>query len=101
MLGITKHGDVQGFERPNFHDMLMDMLHERCDPVPNVEVENVRVRNLPVTLVHVYPRAPGIVYSLDKDKIYVRAGATDRLARKEHLAMLFYPVDNSALSWRF
>jgi hypothetical protein len=101
LVGVTNNGDVQGFKRGDFSDMLMGLLHTRCDPVPSVQVEEVMVHERPLTLVHVYSHAPGVVYSLDKNKFFMRAGATDRLARREELALLLYPPDHDLLSRRF
>ncbi len=78
------------------------MVSNRCDPQPPITVEKVTVDGASITLVHVDARTPGVVYTLDKTKVYVRAGATDRLAHGGELAALYSrpPVESSTFPWR-
>lgn len=87
ILGIDDHGRVQGYRRVGFSDALEDMLRARCDPVPYHQVEEVLVNDVPTTLVHVGKSERPCC--LDRVKFFIRAGATDRLARREELEQLF------------
>jgi hypothetical protein len=96
VLGVSDHGEVVGFRRAGFGDVVQEMLHQRCDPIPSVEVELVELDGKPLTLLHVASGRTGTLYALDRVKFYVRAGATDRLARAEEAATRFQVADGVA-----
>ena len=87
ILGVGDHGEMVGFKRPDFEDTLHGLLRDKCDPVPSVDVEQVALNGKPLTLVHV-ASLPAGACALDRTKHYIRAGATDRLARTEEMASL-------------
>jgi hypothetical protein len=93
ILGVDDNAMPRGFRDHAFADTLTNMVHSRCSPRPSYELEDVQLDGLPLTVIRVAGRFPGVQYALDGDKFYVRVGATDRLARREDLAILFRPVE--------
>lgn len=90
ILGVTKNGVVHGFHSDDLSDKLNDMLWAKCEPVPSVQLEGMTLDGKPLTLVHVGRSATAV--SLDRDKFFIRSGATDRLARRAELTNLLCPV---------
>jgi len=86
ILGVSDHGDIVGFERLDITDVIQQVIHQKCDPIPMVKIEITAVERKPLVLIHVQRGQAGTLFSLDRQKHFVRAGATDRLARTEEIA---------------
>ncbi len=86
ILGFGHNGAPPCLLNDKFADILVDVVHNRCNLRSTYEVEQVELQGVPLTAVRVVPRLPDAQYPLDRDKLFVRAAAMDRLARHEGLA---------------
>jgi len=73
-------------EKPQ--DTITQILRSYCYPPLNVSVDEIQIRNLPVVVVTI-PEGADKPYEVKDNGVYIRAGATKRLANRYELDEMY------------
>jgi len=87
LLGVDDNGQVVGVQDPRVSDSIHDALRNLCEPAiePKIEMQSLREKTIGMIQIAEGKAKPYIL----KDKgVYVRFGATDRLASREEIINL-------------
>lgn len=87
LVGVTDEGQIVGVKMKKIHDHVEQILRSHCDPPLQAKVEVVNVSGRQVASIRV---APGVdkPYSVRDHGIYIRSGATSRIATRYELDQL-------------
>lgn len=81
LVGVDDHGNVKGIDDNQIQDKIFDYLSNRCEPPIKPQMAFGKVDNKKVLVIHV-EKGNNKPYLLRGKGVYVRAGATDRLASR-------------------
>ncbi len=84
LVGVDDRANVKGIDDNHIQDKISDYLSSRCEPPIKPQMTFGKVDNKTVLIVHV-EQGNNKPYLLRGKGIYVRAGATDRLASRIEL----------------
>jgi len=87
LLGVDDNGQVVGVQDPKVSDSIHDALRNLCEPAiePKIEMQILREKTIGVIQI---PEGTAKPYILKDKGVYVRFGATDRLASREEIVNL-------------
>lgn len=81
LIGIADDGRVIGISGDKFHDRVESMLRSHCEPSLNVKVEVLQLDHKTIATITV-PQGTDKPYNVHDHGIYIRSGATSRVATR-------------------
>jgi len=69
-------------------DAITQILRSYCDPPLDVSIDEIQIRNLPVIVVTI-PEGKDKPYAVKDKGVYIRSGATKRLATRYELDEMY------------
>ncbi|MDA8333945.1 MAG: putative DNA binding domain-containing protein [Peptococcaceae bacterium] len=88
LLGVRDDGLIEGFERRDMEQWLMNICSHNVNPAIIPSYETIRIEGKIVAVLKI-PKGPNKPYQVSSGKYFVRVGSTKRLVTREDLARLF------------
>jgi len=88
LIGVADNGEIVGCRLDKPKDTITQILRSHCDPPLDVFIEEVSIRDLPVIVVTV-PEGRDKPYAVKDKGVYVRSGATKRVATRYELDEMY------------
>lgn len=92
LLGVSDDGKIQGIERENLEEWVMDTVFSRyIHPMILPFYEEISIENKKVAVISFSTgiSKPYVVRNNDREEVYIRVGSTSRLATREQQARLY------------
>jgi Putative DNA-binding domain len=87
-IGVADNCEICGYRLEKPKDTITQILRSHCYPPLNVSVDEIQIRNLPVVVVTI-PEGADKPYEVKDKGVYIRAGATKRLANRYELDEMY------------
>jgi hypothetical protein len=87
-IGVADNCEIYGCRLEKPKDTITQILRSHCYPPLNVSVDEFQIRNLPVVVVTI-PEGADKPYEVKDKGVYIRAGATKRLANRYELDEMY------------
>lgn len=88
LIGVSDNCEIVGCRMDKPKESITQILRSHCDPPFDVFVEEVNVRDLPVIVMTV-PAGRDKPYAVKDRGVYVRAGASNRIATRYELDEMY------------
>lgn len=87
LLGVDDDASILGYEDPKVTDTIHDLLRDYCEPPvePNISTQVVQNKTVVIVEIKEGTKKP---YLLKGKGVFVRVGATDRIATRDELLSL-------------
>jgi predicted HTH transcriptional regulator len=87
-IGVADNCEIVGCRLDKPKDTITQILRSYCDPPLDVSIDEVQIRNLPVIVVTI-PEGKDKPYAVKDKGVYIRSGATKRLATRYELDEMY------------
>jgi len=87
-IGVADNSEIYGCRLEKPKDTITQILRSHCYPPLDVSVDEIQIRNLPVVVVTI-PEGADKPYTVKDKGVYIRAGATKRLANRYELDEMY------------
>lgn len=87
-IGVADNCEIVGCRLDKPKDTITQILRSYCDPPLDVSIDEVQIRNLPVIVVTI-PEGKDKPYLVKDKGVYIRSGATKRLATRYELDEMY------------
>ena len=88
VIGVADDCSVFGCRLEKPKDTITQILRSYCEPPLEVFIDEVQIRNLPVIVVTI-PEGKDKAYAVKDKGVYIRSGATKRLATRYELDEMY------------
>lgn len=86
-MGVSDNCNIVGF-REDSKAKISDLIDGNCEPSIKAQVQEVKLGNLPITIVEV-PEGENKPYLLNNKGVFVRRGSSDRQAKRSELDEIY------------
>lgn len=87
-IGVADNCEIFGCRLEKPKDTITQILRSHCYPPLNVSIDEIQIRNLPVVVVTI-PEGTDKPYEVKDKGVFIRAGATKRLANRYELDEMY------------
>lgn len=81
LLGVDDKANITGFNHDKIEDIIVSSIRSHCDPFVESKIEKMIIDGKPITIVQI-DEGNNKPYIMRDKGVYVRRGATDRIANR-------------------